>query len=83
MVERTAQWEASAMPLNGRGQDVFPPPPDDAHALEASALRLYWSPEVKELVKAWAVARNRFAVHVLAAHDSESFRGKAWLTARR
>jgi hypothetical protein len=82
MVERTALWAASAMPPHTwPGQDPYPPPPDDAHALEAAALRLYWSPEVRELVKVWAAARNRFAVHVLAARDSESFRGEAWLAA--
>jgi hypothetical protein len=81
VVERSAQWAASAMPIvGGSGQDLYPPPPaDDAQVLEASALRLYWSPEVRELVQAWTVARNRLAGHVLAARSSEPFRGEAWL----
>lgn len=48
--------------------------------MEASALRLYWSPEVRELVQAWTDARNRLSGHVLAARHSETFRDEAWLT---
>ncbi len=79
LVERSAQWAASAMPTFGEGQDLFPPhPEDDAQVLEASALRLYWSPEVRELVQEWTRARNALILHVRMARTSERYRGEAW-----
>jgi hypothetical protein len=83
VVDRSAQWADATMPMvGGLGQDLYPPPPEnDGQVLEASALRLYWSPEVRRLVQAWTDARNRLAGHVLAARISEKFRDGAWLTA--
>ena len=81
VVERSAQWAASAMPIvGGPGQDLYPlPPEDDAHTLEASALRLYWSPEVRQLVQTWTNARNHLVIYVNAARTTEALRDQTWM----
>ena len=81
VVERSAQWAASAMPIvGGPGQDLYPlPPEDDTHTLEASALRLYWSPEVRQLVQAWTNARNHLVIYVSAARSTEALRDQTWM----
>ena len=82
-VERYAQWADATMPLMSVGDhDLHPPlPGNDGQVLEASALRLYWSPEVRQLVQEWTDARNRLAVQSLAARVHESLTQNAWLKA--
>jgi hypothetical protein len=52
VVERSGRWADSAMPMiGGPGQDLYPlHPEDDSQTLEATTLRLYWSPEVRKLI---------------------------------
>jgi hypothetical protein len=83
-VDRYAQWADATMPLISVGDhDPHPPlPGNDGPVLEASALRLYWSPEVRRLVQAWTDARNQLAVQSLAARAHESLTQNAWLKAQ-
>lgn len=81
VVERSAQWAASAMPIiGGPGQDLYPlHPENDDRTLEASALRLYWSPEVRQLVQEWTNARSRLMIYVSTARTTEVLRDQAWM----
>jgi len=80
VVQRSALWAESAMPiLGGPGQDLYPLlPSDDGQVLEASAQSVYWSPKVRELVHAWTAARNKLVMNVSLARTSAGYRDKAW-----
>jgi hypothetical protein len=73
VVERYAQWADATMPIISLAvHDPHPPlPANNGQMLEATALRLYWSPEVQALVQAWTDARNRLAAQSLAARVHE------------
>jgi hypothetical protein len=84
VVERYGQWANATMPFMTVGEhNPHPPPPpgEDGLALEATALRLYWSPEVRRLVQAWTEARNRLMVQSMAAQAHVSLNQPAWLKA--
>jgi hypothetical protein len=85
VVDRSAKWAVSALPfIGGPGQDLYPlHPEDDDHTLEASALRLYWSPEVRRLVEEWTNARNRLVIHVSIARTTAEaeLRDQTWMKA--
>ena len=81
VVQRSARWAESAMPmLGGPGQDLYPlHPEDDDHTLEATALQLYWSPEVRRLIQEWTNARNHLMRYVSAARSTEALRDQTWM----
>jgi hypothetical protein len=83
VVERYAQWADAIMPfMSGAGHDPHPPlPENDGQMLEATALCLYWSPEVRQLVQAWTDARNRLAVQSSTARVHETLNADAWMKA--
>lgn len=83
VVERYAHWADATMPtISATGHDPHPPlPENDGQTLEATALRLYWSPEVRELVQVWTDARNRLAAQSLAARVREGLNADAWIKA--
>jgi hypothetical protein len=83
VVEHYSQWADATMPIiSGTGHDPHPPlPENDGQMLDATALRLYWSPEVRELVLAWTDARNRLAAQSLAARVHERLNADAWMKA--
>lgn len=81
VVERYGQWANATMPFMTVGEhNPHPPPPpgEDGLALEATALRLYWSPEVRRLVQAWTEARNRLMVQSISAQVHVSLTQAAW-----
>lgn len=83
VVERYAQWADATMPfMSGAGHDPHPPLlENDGQMLEATALGLYWSPEVRQLVQAWTDARNRLAVQSSTARVHETLNADAWMKA--
>jgi len=83
VVERYAQWADATMPIiSAVEHDPHPPlPQSDGPMLEATALRLYWSSEVRGLVQAWTDARNRLAAQSFAARVHEKLVADAWMKA--
>jgi hypothetical protein len=84
VVERYGQWAVATMPFMTVGEhNPHPPPPPGDHglALEATALRLYWSPEVRRLVQMWTEACNQLMVQSISAQVHVSLTQAAWLKA--
>lgn len=80
VVERSMLWADQTMPvMSAPGQEIYPPPPpNDDQTLEASAHRLYWSPEVLALVVQWTNARNALIRRSAIARQDPVDRAEAW-----